>query len=252
MINREKAGEPAPADNFAAQSKPNINALWAVIAGVAFLLLMAGIVAVPLLIKEQGRPRPTVPSAAQPIKRTLSYWLLVKKDPRRFPHARPFRLLPGEIMIFEKGYLARLHLSSPENGYLYIINEGTVTVNGLPQYNLIFPKPSFNNGSAYIDVEQEVAIPKSGWLIFDAEEGVEKLWLIWSVAPVEALEDLKYIVNPRDRGVIGKAAEIRSVQSFLSKYNAKNTTVEKDEDHKRTTIKASDNILISLVRIEHR
>lgn len=215
------------------------------IAGLLLVIMgVAGVIAIPPLF-EDDKPKE---SAAPPVKRTLVYWLTGQKDPKRYPDTKPFRL-PGNI-IFEKGYQARIHLLSPDNGHLYVINEGPEVVDGLPQYNLFFPKPSINGGSARIALNQEVQIPDR-WLVFDDEQGTEKFWIVWSAQSVPELEKVKYVVNPENMGAITKKDEIEAVQAFLNKHGGKKPVVAEDAEKKQTTVKGADDVLVHLVRIEH-
>ncbi|MDX6288734.1 MAG: eukaryotic-like serine/threonine-protein kinase, partial [Blastocatellia bacterium] len=63
-----------------------------------------------------------VPVPAAAAERKLGYWMTVQKYRNGRPFEDPFRLA-GEIN-FEKDYRVRLNVSSPQAGYLYILNEG--------------------------------------------------------------------------------------------------------------------------------
>jgi serine/threonine protein kinase len=221
---------------------------------VISMLLFLGIGGALFVPKYFRRESPSksesgVEPAEEVAKRILIYWMMVQKDPKRFPDSKPFRL-PGEYN-FEKGYQVRLNLSSPESGYLYILNEGPSTDNGLPQYNVIFPKPTMNGGSALIAANEQIQIPDQSWLVFDAEEGTEKFWLIWTAKSIPELEAVKSVVNPQDKGVISKPDQIKSVQDYISRYTASKPQIERDEDKKLTIVKTGDEVLVNLLRVEH-
>src|SRR5207302_5096052 len=55
-------------------------------------------------------------------ERTLRYYVIVQKYRNGRPYQKPFQL-SGE-RVFEADYQIRLVISSPETGYLYIVNEG--------------------------------------------------------------------------------------------------------------------------------
>jgi serine/threonine protein kinase len=165
---------PKPRPNWLALSVLLVALVLVVIAGSLFWQRSGGVT---------SRPTETAqPATASVAERQLSYWLTVQRDPRRYPGSQPFRL-PGE-MLFGAGDQVRLHISSPQSGYLYVINEGPRQTNGLPNFNVLFPEVKTNGGSAAIKANQPVQLPppsrqsEQDWFIFDREEGVEKVWLI--------------------------------------------------------------------------
>jgi len=224
------------------------------------LVIMAALLAVMALgaitwwaIQSRFGRTPSLPETASAIApaRQLSYWLTVQKDPKRYPSSKPFIL--GSEIIFEAGYQVQLHISSPQAGYLYIINEGPVQTNGLPDYNVLFPDTATNNGSAEMTANQQIQVPQpsGNWIIFDKEEGVEKIWLIWSERSVPELEAVKGRANPQDLGVINDSSQIKSVAQYLATQSAAKPEVEKDEMNKRTKLTAKNSVLIGVVKLEH-
>jgi tRNA A-37 threonylcarbamoyl transferase component Bud32 len=193
------------------------------------------------------------PTAALP-ERQLSYSLTARKDPRRYPQSKPF-LLPGEI-IFEAGYHVRLNLTSPQDGYLYVINEGPARAGSLPDYVILFPEAA--SDSAAIPAGRSVQIPPPSarpaddWFVFDEEEGVEKIWLVWAERPVAELEAVKRRANAQERGVIGDPDEIKSVAAYLGRHATTKPEVERDDAHTLTRLKARGETLVGLVRLQHR
>jgi tRNA A-37 threonylcarbamoyl transferase component Bud32 len=193
------------------------------------------------------------PAAALP-ERQLSYSLTARKDPRRHPQGKPF-LLPGEI-IFEAGYHVRLNLTSPQDGHLYVINEGPARAGSLPDYIILFPEAA--SESAAIPAGRSVQIPppsgrpEDDWFVFDEEEGVEKVWLVWAARPVAEFEAVKRRANAQERGVISDPDEIKSVAAYLGRHATMKPEVERDDAHTLTRLKARGEALVGLVRLQHR
>ncbi len=187
-------------------------------------------------------------------ERHLIYSLTVRKDPKRYPNSRPSPV-PGEI-IFEAGYEVQVNVRSPQAGYLYVINEGPAQTNGLPDFIVLFPNTLANDGSAAIAANQNIRIPQpSGeperdWFSFDAEEGVEKIWLIWSERSVPDLEAVKGRANQKDKGVISDPSQIKSVAEYLAAHSVITPEVKKDEE--QTKLKSRGEVLVGLIRLEHR
>jgi hypothetical protein len=140
-------------------------------------------------------------------ERRLTYYLIARRDPKRFRDSQPFRST-GEH-IFEAWYQVRLMISSDQAGYLYVLNEGPPDqVSNLAKYVLLFPDADTSNWSAAISANRTVQIPQPSekpdddWNLFDNERGTEKLWLVWSERSVPELEAVKHLANPNDAGVI--------------------------------------------------
>ena len=190
---------------------------------------------------------PGAPPALQ--DRTLSYFVMVQKYRDGKPFQEPFRLA-GE-MLFPAYYRIRLVLSSPQSGYLYLINEAPVTEGGPPSYNVLFPSLAANY-SALLIPDQEIQIPSvKGSIVFDEQQGEEKLWMVWSKQSVAELEAVKKWVNPQDKGTIGDTQQVTAVREFLARHFASKPQVQKDEASKRTILRGQGDILVNLMKLEH-
>lgn len=193
---------------------------------------------------QRGSPAPIAPP------RLLNYSLKVlAKGPNRTPLE-----LAGEI-IFSPGDELCFILNSPQDGYLYIVNEGPNVVNGLPQFNFLFPAPDPAGANApSLRANQQLFIPSEQppWFLVDAEQGTEKHWLVWAERPIAELEAVRKWLNEKDRGEIKDANEIRSAQQFLNQhYSAARPVAEKDE--RQTHLKGGkDGVLVYPVKLEHR
>jgi serine/threonine protein kinase len=190
-------------------------------------------------------------------ERQLSYLMKVKPNPKHNPGAEPFDS-SGAGIIFKAGDQVRLIVSSLQSGYLYVINEGPAQIDGLPALNLLFPDPTINGGSAQISANQPIQFPypsgtpEQDWFVFDKEEGMEKLWLVWSERSAPELEDVKGWVNPKDQGVIGNPQQIISVKKYLEAQSAIKPEIVKDGITQQTKLIAKGEAIAYLVRLEHR
>jgi hypothetical protein len=187
------------------------------------------------------------PSAIAPAtERTLTYWITVQKFRDKKPFQEPFTI-PGE-MIFEEDYQIRLSFSSPQRGRLYILNEGPAATTA-PEFNVVFPSPTTNKGSSLIAAGQVTQIPEQSWLRFDAQQGTEKLWLVFSEDVVPELESLKEFAGPKTQGLITDPARNKVVQDFLKTHSETKPAVEKGE--RLTTLKTPGNLLVHPIKLEH-
>ena len=189
----------------------------------------------------------TPPTATAPVsERTLTYWITVQKFRDKKPFQVPFTI-PRE-MIFEEDYQIRLSFSSPQAGHLYILNEGPVATSA-PEFNVVFPSSTANNGSSLINAGQVTQIPEQSWLKFDAQQGTEKLWLIFSEDVVPELESLKEFASRQTQGLITDPAANKVVQDFLNTHSESKPVIEKGE--RLTTLKSPGKLLIHAIKLEH-
>ncbi|HEV2828830.1 MAG TPA: protein kinase [Pyrinomonadaceae bacterium] len=221
------------------------------VAGLALVLVLVAGLAIAAAWSRRRRetvvaPAPTASAASE---RKLSYWMTVQKYRNGQPFQDPFRLA-GEIN-FEKDYRVRLNVSSSQAGYLYILNEGPASAGSTPSLVVLFPSTTANEGLSYLAENQRVEIPQQSWFQFDAEEGTEKLWLVFTANAVPELEAVKQFANLKDRGLIKDADLNTRVQKFLSAHAGAKPTIEKDDQLKQTSLSISQPVLIHAIKLEH-
>jgi hypothetical protein len=196
----------------------------------------------------------TIPSAV--LERRLSYSIEAKRDPKRYLHSKLFTTFDN--VIFGAGDQVRFHISSPQSGSLYIINEGPTKTDGLPNFNVLFPDTETNGGSPEIRAGQIVQIPlPSGnplqdWFVFDEEDGVENIWFVWSERNIPELEAVKSWANPRDLGSVRALKQRAMLAQYLAVISEIKPIVERDEVSKQTTLKGKGETLMCLIKLEHR
>jgi len=193
---------------------------------------------------------PVVTPASTPVatgERTLTYWITVQKfrDGRAYGDAFP---LAGEIN-FEADYQIRVHIRSPQPGYLYIFNEGPTNASATPEYNVVFPSKTANKGSSFLAAGDVVQIPEKSWLQFDKQQGVEKLWLVFSQEAVPDLEAMKQFASEQTKGLITDVAQNKAIQNFLTNSSLPKAGAEKGET--LTTVKAAGKLVVYAVKLEH-
>src|SRR5437868_3854927 len=154
-------------------------------------------------------------------ERSLAYSLTVQKMRDGKPFQDQFESSGQEI--FENGWKFRINLSSPQDGYLYLLNEGPAS-GDLTTYNLLFPESNTNGGSPRVAANQKL---QTGWMRFDDHQGTENFWLVWSASPVKELEAVTGVVNDRDLGEIKDEAKARTLRDFLKQHSATKPEVTK-------------------------
>jgi serine/threonine protein kinase len=214
----------------------------ALVAGIAILLLGGAAGGWYWLNRESAPPPP--PAA----ERKLTYSITLQKTIRGQPQGRPAQL-PGELIFTPEHYIA-LNITSADAGHLYLINHGPIT-EGVDSYNILFP---VLGGASAVTAGQGVRHPAGdGWIIFDAQQGTEKLYLVWSARPVEQLEQAaQNKVGKVMNGivVIDDPSQMQPITALLAKLS-ESAEATKDVDRKETTIKKRGDGLAYLIRLEH-
>jgi hypothetical protein len=179
---------------------------------------------------------------------TLAYSLTVQSysDGR---YRNPFTL-SGE-MLFRNRDRVRLNIKSLQAGQLYILNQGPNTDNGRRQFNILFPTPTTNSGSASLSAGQEIQIPQQSWFELDNKEGTEQVLLVWSEKSISELESAKRFANSVDRGRIKDAELNAAIEALLQKYQSNKANVERDDDKKESRISGNTDIVTHTIKLEH-
>jgi len=194
----------------------------------------------------RSRNNPTVNTATVPAaERTLTYWITVQKFKDNKPYQDPFTLA-GEIN-FEANYQIRLNVRSPQAGHLYIFNEGPASAQ--PEFVVLFPSSTANRGSSSLAASQLVQIPEQSWFKFDTQQGVEKVWLVFSQDGEAALEMAKAFASSQTGGLITDPDLNNTVHNFLSSNSAAKPEVEKGD--RLTTLKSTGKLLVWPIKLEH-
>jgi hypothetical protein len=148
----------------------------------------------------------------------------------------------------------RVGVVSPQSGYLYLVNEGPLSAGGRPDYNLLFPTPTANEGAALLAQGQPVTIPEGSRKPFrlDAQQGTEKLWLVYSARAIDEFEAVRGVVNaPQRGGEIGDPAQAAAVEKFLRTHAALQPRAENDAQNRQTTLSIAGDVLVHLITLEH-
>jgi hypothetical protein len=223
-----------------------------ILALLAIALAAVGIAGSMLWRRSGAKPAvstPALSTSPRSDERMLSYWITVQKYRDGKAYQDPFRL--SDDINFERDYRIRLHLTSLQSGRLYLLNEGPERSDQTPNFNVLFPSETANNGSALLTENQQIQIPQQSWFQFDEQQGTEKIWVVWAEKDVPELEAVKGFANSRDRGVIGSPGLRTAVNQFLKTHSSAVPIVERDKDKKETVVRANTEILIHVIRLEH-
>lgn len=178
--------------------------------------------------------------------RTIGYYLMVQKYlPNGKAYQDPFKATGNDIL--GDGWQFRVHTSSPQDGFLYLVNEGPAA-GGAVSYNLLYPTPKFNGGSARVVAGEDRDI---GPYALDAHQGTERFWLVWSASPVVELEAVKSVVNSKEKGTVSDPQRAEAIRNFLDTHWATRPEVEIDRINELVNVKANSDVLVNLMELKH-
>ena len=178
-------------------------------------------------------------------ERSLFYSLTVQKMRDGNPYQDEFESSGQEI--FENGWKFRMNLTSPQEGYLYLLNEGPAEGDA-NTYNVLFPESETNNGSPRVTAGHKL---QTAWMRFDDHQGTEKFWIVWTATPVKELEAVTEAVNEKDRGEVKDSAKARAVRDFLRNQFETKPEVSKDSAKKISVVKGRGDVLVNMIELEH-
>jgi serine/threonine-protein kinase len=208
-----------------------------VMIAIVALLLVAGVSGV-LIWK-----RDAIFGARFP-ERSLAYSLTVQKMRDGKPYQGEFQSSGQEI--FENGWKFRMNLSSPQDGYLYLLDEGPAS--DAITYDMLFPEPKTNNGSGRVTANQKL---QTAWMRFDDNQGTEKFWVVWAAGPVKELDGATGAVNERDAGEVRDPTKAQAVRDFLKQHSSPKPELTKESAPEQSIIKARTDVLVSAIELKH-
>jgi serine/threonine protein kinase len=192
------------------------------------------------------------PAALPSVERTLRYSLRMKRAGDRDGSGQP---LPApESTAFRSGDGVRVTVQSPQDGYLYVLNEAPVldAATGLPRYTVIFPSPFSNRGAPRLPANQSVQILEQGWIEFGDAEGAETLWLVWAARPLDDLEGIGDLVNPEQRGRVTDPGRVEAIRSVLTRFAGSSSQKVTDARTNQTTLRARSDVVVHPLEFEHQ
>lgn len=193
-------------------------------------------------------PGSSTPAPA--IQRALTYSITVQKYRDNRPFEGPFQL--AKEMLFERDYQIRLNISSPQSGFLYILNEGPHDKGNPAEFVVLFPSPTSNSSSALITENHQIQIPEKSWIHFDSEKGTERVWLIFAANAIPELEPIRTFASPKTQGLITDSSLRDTVTTFLRTHAENKAATQQNVDRKETTLTSRGEILIYPIDLEHQ
>jgi serine/threonine-protein kinase len=157
-----------------------------------------------------------------------------------------------ERSTFDAEVGLRLAVSSPQDGYLYVLGEAPQPdgANGLPRYTVFYPRRDTNAHSPRLEAGHVAEGLGQHVLRFTGKPGTETLWLIWSSRALPTLDDIGTVVNHKQKGRITDRAQVLAVRAVLSAGAGREPALEVD-DTGQTRVRCEGDVLVHAIRIAH-
>lgn len=223
-----------------AVTEPKRGFKWLLIVAATLLLVVGGIAVTAFYMSRANQQVATLVSKP---RRSFSYWLTVQKVRDGRNYQDPFQSSGQEI--FENGYKFRINVSSPDEGYLYILNDGEPEADGTT-LTVLYPTPLKEN--AFVS-NQPV---QTNWNRFQGQPGTEKMWIIWASSLVSQLETAKAEAFENEKGALRDPNVIRAVREFLITHSEPKPEAIKDAEAQMTRVHGVGDVVVKLAQLEHR
>jgi len=147
---------------------------------------------------------------------------------------------------FGPGERIQLEVSTPEEGYLYVVHEGALPTNGIPHYDIVHPTRGRHEQAAYIQGQAGRRIPSEGHISFTAEdETADKLWFVWSSSPLDQFSGLT-------AGDKLDTAQIHAIQDLLRRRAATPVNARQDASSQRVFVDSTSDPWIHLLSLSRQ
>lgn len=229
-----------PAPPAPSRINPKRLGLIAAVAIVSGLLSVA--LAYYLLFPRAGAVPPAAGETASVQEQSFTYSLTVQKMRGEKPDGGEIEMSGAEV--YGNGWKFRLNFLPSQRGAFYLLNEAPAP-GSAKEFNALFPTPQ-NGGSAAVAANQRL---QTGWYVFDKQTGVEKLWIIWSAAPISQLDEV-FDQAARQHGVL-TAAQVTTVQDYLKRYDEQPPDVKSDKARKETVVKGKGDVVVERLELAH-
>jgi len=159
-------------------------------------------------------------------------------------------------IIFGNGWRFRFNLKPSQPGALYLLNAGPGKTGAL-EYNILFPLPQ-RNGHTWQEQSLDARLAadqtmQSDWYRFVDQQGVEKLWIIWSAQPIPELDEVfrQAAANKQNPGVVADPLQIALIETYLKQYDRERPEKVDELSKNLTSVKGWGNVVVSLVELRH-
>jgi serine/threonine protein kinase len=163
--------------------------------------------------------------------RSFAYWLDLTRTNNGKAIDRSIKASGQEV--FTNGDYFVVNFTSPDNGYLYLLNEGR---------NYRDATSFYYEGKYTIKANTRASSPKLG---FDNKDGTEEFWFLFSDKPIAILERYE---APREI----PETDTDQVRKYLTQNTPANLTSTEDISNAQTVVKGSGEVIAYKAKLRHR
>lgn len=179
-------------------------------------------------------------SVVTPVKetpeRSLRYLLTVQKVRRGQDYEQP--VVASESEMFENGWKFRFTFSSPQAGFVYVVNEGPGE-RGQIRFAKLFPAAGATSQLAANETRS------TGNFEFDEHKGTEKVWLVWATAAVPILEAVKTVL-------VTDPVQAEALRQFLIQREGQQPESLPDAQTKQVTLRGVGETWVKALLLKHQ
>jgi hypothetical protein len=139
-------------------------------------------------LRTSGTGRPAGSSAASNGSRVVETALGVRYSVLKYNGQDAVEVSPKTR--FRSGDRIQLKVQFNDDGYLYLVHQGTSGA-----WQLMYPSPRTPRGANAVVAGREYKIPETSLMRFGGDRGVEKLFLVVSRVPEQKLDELIYSIR---------------------------------------------------------
>lgn len=115
-------------------------------------------------------------------------------------------------MVFRSGDRIRLRVQVNDNGFLYVVTQGSSG-----NWRVLFPSAEQDDGSNRVTRGRSYDIPRRTRFVFDEQPGTEKLFLVLTRTPENDIDQLIYkLENPRETTPAAAPEKSKPVPTMLA------------------------------------
>jgi serine/threonine protein kinase len=246
QLDREAEGQisapAAPREVLRDRKAPS----WRAVVAALIALLAVG----ATIWKSQQQTQPPEPApASAPLAalRSFEFWFTVQEMRDGKAVGEPFESSPRTI--FRHGWRFAVKVRSPEDGHVYMLNEGDSSEGRVLHH--LFPIAAQSGRVA------AGSVLDTGFNTMDPNAGDEDLWIVWSAKPVPALEDAKAYVDAslasaHPTATLRDPLLVDRIRRLLQEHRVVGDEVREGGGPGRIHASGRGDIVASLTPLEHR
>ncbi len=177
-------------------------------------------------------------------ERSLTYWLSVQRMYDGKPLGQPFN--SAGRGYFHTGDRFVLNIVTPEEGALYVVDEGR-DENGRTEWNIMFPTKQINQGEPLLAAQQTI---RTGGYRFTGGVGVERVWLVWASRRTQILDRIFH--DALEDGMIHNPVQQAQLQDFFQQHESSSTELIQDENENKSIVKGRGDVIVRRLDFSHK